>query len=279
MLKLIINGDDFGFDEKIDESILQSFRNGILRSTSLMANGKSFDNAVRIAKSNLELDIGLHLTLVGEKPVLEPNEIISLVNENGSLFKDTLEFSKKYYSEKISLKEIRKEIAAQIEKVLDNGIKISHIDSHKHLHLFPKVMNIIVELTDKYKIKFIRFPREIFYLYMFTNQRSLRKLAEMVIVNHFCSKIKNKIPVRTDFFFGFYFGGNLNKQNLLTIIHNLPAQGTCELMCHPGLLNNSQANTKVSYRQVEEMHALIDTEVAELLMKKGIAITSFDKLT
>jgi len=97
MLKLIVNADDFGLTEKVNEGILKCFSNGILRSTSLMANGQSFEHAIGIIRSNPELDIGVHLTLVEEKPVLDAAKLPSLVGEDGHFHKHAINFTKKYY--------------------------------------------------------------------------------------------------------------------------------------------------------------------------------------
>ena len=278
MLKLVINADDFGFSETVNEAILKSFRFGILPSTSIMANGKLFDHAVEIIRSNPKLDIGVHLTLVEEKPILNQNKIPSLVVENGNFYKHAIDFTKKYLSEKISIEEVRNELKAQIEKLLDHGIKISHIDSHQHLHILPRILDITIELANRYKIKFIRIPKEKFSAYMFANFKSVYRIAQMAALNYFCSKAKEKISFKTDHFAGFYFGGKLSKQNLITLINHLPANGNCELMCHPGLEDVSNLNNFSQYRKVEEAEVLIHQEVVQILKMKNIEITSFQKL-
>jgi len=97
----------------------------------------------------------------------------------------------------------------------------------------------------------------------------------MAVVNYFCSKVKEQISFRTDHFAGFYFGGRLSKQNLNTLINNLPSDGTLELMCHPGFERN---NDDSHYRKVEEAQALTDQEVVQLIKMKNIEITSFQNL-
>jgi len=275
MLKLVTNADDFGLSEKVNEAILKSFRYGILRSTSLMANGKSFDHAVGIIRSNPDLDIGIHLTLVEEKPILNSEQVQSLLTDKKHC---AIDFTKKYFSEKISLEEVRKELTAQIEKLLDLGIKVSHIDSHKHLHILPRILDITIDLVNRYKIKFIRIPKEKFSAYMFANFKSVYRIAQMAALNYFCSKAKEKISFKTDHFAGFYFGGKLNKQNLITLINHLPTNGNCELMCHPGLEDVSNLNNFSHYRKVEEAEVLIHQEVAQIIKMKTIEITSFQKL-
>ncbi len=278
MLKLVINADDFGISEKINEAILKSFHFGILRSTSLMANGESFDNAVGIIRSNPDLDIGLHLTLVESKPLLSAENLHSLITDAGYFHRHAIEFTKKYFSEKISLEEVRNELTAQIERALDHGIRISHIDSHQHIHILPKILDIIIELANRYKIKYIRFPQERFSGYMFRDLKSVARILEMVSINHFCSRIKGKLMYMTDYFAGFYFGGKLSKQNLITLINNLPATGVCELMCHPGLESFTSSNKTSQYRKVEEVESLIAREVEQLIKMKNIEIISFQDL-
>lgn len=279
MLHLIVNGDDFGINEKVNEAILRSFKNGILCSTSLMANGKSFEGAIKIIKSNPELDIGVHLTLVGEKPILSNDKTPSLLDENGFFHKNVINFSTKYFANKVSLEEVKMEFTAQIEKILNHVSNISHIDSHQDVHILPKILDITIEVAKNYNIKFIRIPKEKLKKYMFYDLKSIDRLPQMIVRNYFCSKAKKKKSFSTDYFNGFYFGGKLSKQNLLTLIKNLPADGVCELMCHPGLSYNSTDYSHWNYQQVEEMLALVDMEVAEAILKRNIEITSFKNLS
>lgn len=275
---LIVNADDFGISEFVNNSIIKSFQSGILRSTSLMANGKAFDDAVKLTKLNPELDVGIHLTLVEEKPILQTNKIASLVTEEGNFHPHAIDFTKKYFSKKITMIEIRNELSAQFEKILDYGIRITHIDSHQHLHILPEILNITIELAEKYKIKFIRIPQEQLKGFMFEGLKSLSRIAQMTFLNYLCSKSRSKSFHTTDSFAGFYFGGNLTKRNLLIQLNNLPKDGSCELMCHPGFENNSAAFKYWNYRQVEEMNALIDEEIAITLANKKISLISFNNL-
>lgn len=278
MLQFIINADDFGLNDEVNEGILKSFRNGILRSASLMANGNSFDHAVGIIHSNPNLDIGVHLTLVEGKPIMAADKIPSLLNENGNLYTHAIKFTKKYFSEVINLGEAYEELNAQIRKVLDHGINISHIDSHQHIHMLPKILDLIIDLANQYNIKFIRLPKENICVYMFRDLTSLERIAQIATLNYFCSKAEKKIPTKTDFFAGYYFGGKLSKQNLLTLINYLPAEGVCELMCHPGLNHDPINYDQRQYRRVDETLALIDQELAEVIKQKDIEITSFRNL-
>ena len=101
----------------------------------------------------------------------------------------------------------------------------------------------------------------------------------MSVLNFFCSKVGQKIFKTTDHFAGLFFGGRLTKKHLITIVNNLPQYGICELMCHPGLGNLSYDLRKSNYRKVEEMHALTDEDVLELLSRKKIILSSFRSIS
>ncbi|WP_300381182.1 chitin disaccharide deacetylase [Clostridium sp.] len=146
-MKLIVNADDFGYSNGVNYGIIDSYKNGIVRSTTIMAGMPGFNHAVELAKENKGLGVGVHLTLTCYKPVLENHKTI--VNENGY-------FDRSLYTEesigKIDLEEIYREFEAQIEKVKKAGIEITHLDSHHHVHTIKEIKPVIEKLLDKYKL-------------------------------------------------------------------------------------------------------------------------------
>ena len=256
MLKLIVNADDFGLNPKINEEILRSYRDGILRSVSIMANGNSFIEAANLVK-DYEMDVGVHIALVDGIPVNEPSRVSSLINSEGQFLKDSNSFLKRYLLGRISLDDIKKEFALQIEKVIDHGLKITHLDSHQHLHVLPQIFEIAKFFSSKYSIKYIRYPKEKFAIYML-KRCYCKQLRQLAALNFACSLVKKKITFTTDHFVGFYYGGRLNKQNLATLLKSLPSEGTCELMCHPGFSITKNNNNRNNYRKCEEAESLTD---------------------
>src|SRR5881296_625665 len=121
MTRLIVHADDFGLSERINDGIVQAHRHGIVTSTSIMANGEAFAHAVALAQSAPTLDLGIHLTLIEERPVVSPAELPSLVDAAGGLHPHAIQFCQRYFSGRINLKEVRKELEAQVEKVLATG--------------------------------------------------------------------------------------------------------------------------------------------------------------
>ena len=276
-ISVIVHADDFGLSEKINEGILQTHIHGILTSTSMMANGRAFEHALDIARSTPTLDIGVHLTLIEERSLLNSKEVPTLLAPGGRFHRRAFDFVKKYFAGKISLEEVRKELEAQVERVLATGITPSHLDSHQHVHMLPGILGIVIELSQKYGIPLIRFPREVGFLRQISYV-PITRVAQGLILNLFCLASESKIKRRTDFFAGFLFGGNLNKENLFRIVEGIRHSGTYEIMCHPGLDDPNTHYSHWGYHWSDELNALLDKEVADFFQDKGIHLTSYRQL-
>lgn len=143
-MRLIINADDFGLSRGVNYGIIDAHKNGVIKSTSIMAGMPGFDHAVELLKDCPELGCGVHLTLSAYKPVLKTHKTI--VDENGY-------FYKRIYNKKVEdfdLNEIYNEFCAQIEKVKACGIKITHLDSHHHIHMSEILKPVIEKILEKY---------------------------------------------------------------------------------------------------------------------------------
>jgi hopanoid biosynthesis associated protein HpnK len=276
-IKVIVHADDFGLTEKINEGILLAHINGILTSTSIMANGQAFEDAVSIARSTPTLDVGIHLTLIEERSLLNAEEVPTLLVPGGRFHRHAFDFFRKYSLGKINLKEVRKELETQVEKLLTAGISPSHLDSHQHVHMLPGILGIVVELSQKYAIPSIRFPRELGVFRKIGNV-PFSRVTQALVLNLFCQMGKSRIRRRTDFFAGFLLGGNLNKENLLHILRALQLGGTYEIMCHPGLNDPDMHYSHWGYHWSDELNALTDKEISEFLQHKGVQLISYREL-
>jgi chitin disaccharide deacetylase len=275
MLRLIVNADDMGLTERVNEGILQAHQTGIVTSTSIMANGAAFEDAVTRCKKVPTLDVGVHLTLVEERPCLKPDSIPSLVASTGTLHRHATIFVKKYLAGKIRLEEVWRELEGQLRKVLSHGITVSHLDTHQHLHMLPQLLGMTVKLARKYDIPAIRLPREAIRTYMFRGAGALPRVLQLMVLNGFCSLARSRITLRPDRVVGFYMAGNLNKINLQKLLQSLPDNGICELMCHPGLDDPNSPYRHWGYHWQDELSALVDPEIADFLRQKGIGLVSY----
>ena len=278
MLKLVVNGDDLGLCDEVNEGIKRAHLHGILTSASIMANGAAFDHAVNICRCLPDLDIGVHLTLVEETPVLRAADIQSLVDPNSKFHANALSFAAKYTAGRIALKDVERELEAQVRKVLDQGIQVTHLDGHQHLHMLPEIFRITVKLARKYGIRAIRYPSEGVSLAM-GNWRSLSRAIQLVPLSVCCYLQRKAGVFRTDHFVGFIHGGILNQQNLARLIEHMPRDGTCELMCHPGLQHSDVVYQHWGYHWSAELDALTDPTTLDLIQRREIQLTSYGELT
>ena len=278
MCQLIVHADDFGLSEKINEGILYAYRNGILTSASLMANGAAFEHAIALYRTAPTLDLGIHLNLVNERTVLDSQKNSSLLDSKGRLHRNAKVFTRKYFTGQICLQEVKYELEAQIKKVLSQGVKISHLDGHQHLHMLPGIHRIILELAKKYGVPAIRLPSERVRGYMLQNIGMVPRVLELLVLNFFCRLRKKGDFQRANHFVGFFFGGRLNKSNLLTVLQSLPRTGTCELMCHPGFDDPHTQYGDWDYHWSDELTALTDNEIVEFIQSNGIRLISYHEL-
>lgn len=277
-LKLIVHGDDFGLSQNINQGIWEAHCRGILTSTSIMASGKAFAHAIQLARITPTLDVGVHLTLTEERPVLARNEIPTLVDEHGHFHRDARTFITNYGLHRISLDEIRRELDAQIVKVAEHDVRISHLDGHQHLHMVRGIRKVVGDLAKKYDVRAIRFPRERLQGYMLLDRNNWSRLLEMMTLNVFCTVAQTDGVRQPDYFVGFVSGGKLTKEHLANILKHLPATGTCELMCHPGLDDAKSAHAHWGYRWQEELDALTDEAILKYINTKGIDLISYETL-
>ncbi len=242
MKKLVVNADDFGFTRDVNQGIVQAHREGILTAATLMATGAAFEDAVRLARENPSLDVGCHLVLVGASGF--PATVARLVRA-------------------VALRRIRiyDELAAQVRRIVESGLRPTHLDTHKHTHLFPPVLDAVARISEEFQIPWVRRP--------FTG--ILRGRFERVIARHGCRS--------TDFFSGFRMTGRFDASALVSLIRALP-EGSTEFMCHPGICGEElrSARTRLKESRERELRALTAPEVRAALGEAGVRLVSYREL-
>jgi len=233
---LITNADDFGFTRDVNEGIVYAHRNGILTATTLMATGPAFDHAVALAHENPQLDIGVHLVLVGSEGY--PPTVARLVAS-------------------LPRMQIYDQLARQIGKVMEAGIRPTHLDTHKHTHLLPPVLGAVARLAEEFQIPWVRRPLAGFF--------------QGMLARHGCRT--------TDHFAGFALTGRYNTASLAKLIRELP-DGITEFMCHPGFCTDelARANTRLKQSRRQELDALTSPEVRAALIESNVLLTHYADL-
>ncbi len=273
---LIVHGDDLGLSEAINEGILQAHRHGILTATSIMAGGAAFQHALQLQHSVANLDMGVHLTLVGEaRPILPAGQIPSLVDVQGHFHRHASDFIKTYFRGAIQLDQVREEWGAQITRVLDANITPSHLDSHQHLHALPALRRITGELAQHFGIPAIRFPCERPRPYML---RHPARLAQLLVLNTLWHLGQEPKFTHVNHFIGFYLGGKLNSERLHALLSDLPVHGSSELMCHPGHPDPNSPQAHWGYQHEAELKALTDPAILDTVKCLNIELINYRDL-
>ena len=281
MRRLIVNADDFGLHAAVNRGILTAHTEGIVSSTSLMAGGAAFDDAVRIARHCPQLGVGVHLTLVGASPLLPVAEVSSLLDEAGDFYGSYPLFIKRFLRGKIRLAEVERELAAQIDRVRMAGIQPSHLDSHQHLHVLPGIGGLVLDLARRFSIRAIRIPAEPVAFIGATPATVGRLVGRggLTMLANLFRQHAAAAGIRTsDHFFGMLAGGQLTEPALLAILRRLPP-GDSELMTHPGFADESLADAfRWDYQWDAERQALTAPAVRALLAERQIRLISFREL-
>lgn len=276
MKNLIVNADDFGRHNLINRAVEIAFRTGILKSATIMAGGKFFDDAVNIAKNNKNLGVGIHFTLANGFPVMSPEKIPSLVTDDGVFYENYVVFLKRYVQGKISHDEIKSELAAQLEKVQRAGINLTHFDSHQHLHHIPGVIEIIMELAESAKISKMRvantniFDGELNSIGKFVGRLGLGSLAKFA-----AHKAHKKNFAAPEHFAGIVAGESVSENFMEKLILNL-RDGTTEVMLHPGTDNKILCDfCDWKHDFEEELNAVTSEKILNLIAEKNISVINF----
>ncbi|HYL36865.1 MAG TPA: ChbG/HpnK family deacetylase [Bryobacteraceae bacterium] len=246
MKYLITNADDFGFTRDVNQGILEAHRNGILTATTLMATGAAFQHAVELARENPTLDVGVHLVLVGAEGF--PETVARLMGA-------------------IALGRIRiyDRLASQVRQILDAGLRPTHLDTHKHTHLLPPVMDAVARIAEEFGIAWVRRPLDAPIPF-------LRTWLNSTLRRHGCRT--------THHFAGFEMTGNYDARQLAALIRGL-REGVTEFMCHPGLCTPElqAARTRLKESRQRELEALKSPEVKAAVETARVALVRYCDLS
>ncbi|MDQ6950938.1 MAG: ChbG/HpnK family deacetylase [Mariprofundales bacterium] len=276
--RLVVNADDFGMNTAINGGIIQAHLHGIVTSTSLMANGACWQEAVALSRKHPTFDTGIHLTLVDGAPISPTNRIPSLLDANGKFLPDIFTFTRRYLRGAIQLAQVECELEAQIKRLQNQHVTISHLDSHQHSHMLPGIYQLVRRLAIRHGIRFIRSPAETQYHLFHDHSPCWPRLIQQWGL-WALSRLQSPLPCHTnDAFAGFYNGGALNLDALTAIIHHLPQGKTTELMCHPGLAPSSEHRGAIYHRDAE-LAALTNPAIESLLEHRHIQRTTYRKIT
>lgn len=289
MRRLIVNADDFGFTSGVNRAIVEAHTHGIVTSSTLMANGRAFDEAAKLAKTVPPLSVGCHVVLIDGQPVLDPGKLPTLTSRHSpAQFRDGLKsFAARALLGRLDSAQIEAEATAQIRKLQSAGISVSHVDTHKHTHLFPAVLRPLLRAARACGVRAVRNP--------FGPRRPFRsrdllprpalwtRYVEVRILQTFAGKFrelaKQEGLATPDGTFGLEVTGTLDEKLFRSIAGIIP-DGTWEFVCHPGYDDEDlqRAKTRLRASREEELRLLTLPAVRELMLKSEIGLISYRDL-
>ncbi len=292
MRRLIINADDFGLTAGVNRAIVEAHQHGVVSSATLMANGQAFEEAVAMARSTPRLGVGCHVVLVDGAPLLHQTQVGSLLDPgNNDHRADTPRFREgisKFGAlallGRLAADEIEAEATAQIRKLQASGIAVTHLDSHKHTHLFPRVLRPLLRAAKSCGIRAIRNPFERMQGSQLAASPSLwRRWTEVGVLRSLARQFREAVQqagISTpDGTLAIVATGALNERLLRLMVENLP-EGTWELVCHPGY-NDADLQgirTRLRASRKQELRILTSPSTRDLLAANGVEVVSFREM-
>ncbi len=276
---LIVNADDFGLCEAVNEGVAAAFDRGIVTSASLLSPGDAFDHAAALARARPALDLGVHLTLTQTRPLSPPEHIASLVTKEGRFPPDWRSFLARYLRGGIRRRHIEAELRAQIERVRQAGLDISHLDSHQHVHMLPGVLPVVVRLAAEHGIGGLRCPsqRRSHTLRAGIGAR-LRRRAEASALRLLCRSGRRLVAANgllvPDDFRGFSEAGAWDEDSLARSLSDLDG-GLTEICCHPGADDGIDDELRWGYHWERELRALTSPAVAAGVEQNRVLLTTY----
>jgi hopanoid biosynthesis associated protein HpnK len=283
--RLIINADDFGLTPGVNRAIVQGNSFGVVTSATLMANAKATATATDLAKAQPSLKTGCHVVLIDGDPLT--SNLPSFTNGSARFRSSLKQFAVAAIRKKMAAEEIQREAEAQIRKLQASGVTLTHVDSHKHTHMFPQVLRPVLRAAKACGVRAVRNPFEPLRSWpsgMVLGTpglwvRSAAVMAFQIFAAEFHRAVKEEGMVSTDGTVGIAATGMLDQHILLKILEALP-EGTWELVCHPGYSDADlqAAGTRLTQSREVELAALTSAETREAIDRRKIELISYADL-
>jgi len=284
---LIVNADDLAWAEGVNRGIAEGHRNGIVTSATILANGAAFASAVELAKATPSLGVGVHLNLSDGRPVSSPETVPSIVNARGEFVGGPEALLLRVARRNLRLNEVELEWESQIQKVVNAGIRPTHLDGHKHVHMLPGLFEIALRLAKRHAIAAVRISHEASSLRAALSsgenqnvplvmKQGVQARVLKVLARDAGALAEAAGIASTDYFCGIAQTGELTIEGMKCLLRNLP-EGTTEMMCHPGFMDKEleESATRLQDSRELELRILISPDIRNLVASQGIRLIDY----
>lgn len=269
--RLIVNADDFGASDSINQAVAQAHREGILTSASLMVTGPAFEEAVELARQLPRLGVGLHLTLTGARSVLPPRDIPGLVDSAQRFGANPVTAGWRYFFRRSLREPLRREIHAQFEKFFATGLRLDHVNGHQHVHLHPVVFRLIEHNLGPWRVTHFRCTRDPFWLNArLAFGRWTYRATHALVFWWLSARVRRRLDRERIRYpravFGLLQDARVTERFVCRLIPRLP-RGDSELYSHPSLDHCRH-----------ELDALVSPRVKALVAQHGVELIRYQDL-
>lgn len=279
-LRLIISGDDYGGALSINRAVIQAHEEGILTSTSLMVTGEAVDDAVARARAHPTLAVGLHLVVLDTRGASSISRAPHLTDPKGQLPKNLFAGGVRYFFSPVLRAMLQQEIKAQLERFLETGLLLAHVDGHHLFHLHPTVFSILMPLAEQYGVPGIRLPRDDLRLALALDRsRKASKVTWASVYALLCRwalrRLEQSSIVFTDRVYGFLQTGCMHESFVVSLLRRIPqAVRSAEIYFHPSIRSLGE-----SFGPNEgDLAALLSPRVRQALQERGAQLTNYAAL-
>jgi chitin disaccharide deacetylase len=275
---LIVTADDFGLAPEVNAAVETAHSNGILTAASLMIGAPAAADAVDRARRLRSLKVGLHIVLTEGHPVLPPSRLPDLVDSSGRFRSDMVRSSVRIFVDPTVRRQVADEIVAQFEAFLATGLRLDHVDCHKHWHLHPTIAGLILDIGQRYGMTALRVPSEPIRVLKLIEKQTSSKLSW---VTSTCAallkaRVRRRRLLAADRVFGLAWSGAMTESRVAGLLAHLP-DGLTEIYFHPAT-SNSFPGSAPDYCYTDELAALVAPRIVRAATGAGIRLIGYSDL-
>ncbi|HWR15401.1 MAG TPA: ChbG/HpnK family deacetylase [Terriglobales bacterium] len=309
MRRLIVNADDFGLTSGVNQAIAEAHQRGIVTSTTLMANGRAFADAARLARTNPNLSVGCHVVLVDGQPVSRPEQVHSLLAPaekppsvfrrgavrrvaatmapRNSFYDGFGDIAKRSMRGQLRADQIEQEVISQVQRLQGAGIDVTHIDTHKHTHMLPRVADAVFRGARASGVRAIRNPfvpnTGLVLSHIIRRPILWKRFVGFSFLRGYNYDFRHRAEAAglatPNGSFGVISTGALNEDIFRAVVDSIP-EGTWEFVCHPGYNDDelSHVRTRLRDSRVKEFNLLTSPWAKQILDEHKVKLVSYRDL-
>lgn len=268
---LIVTADDFGLHEAVNEAVERAHREGVLTAASLMVAAPAAADAIRRARSLPQLRVGLHLVLADGDAMLAPDLVPGLVDRSGRMNSRMFANGVRFFAVPGVRRQLEAEIHAQFSAFARSGLELDHVNVHKHFHLHPTLLDLLLKVGREYGVKAVRVPDE--PLWFAAQGGNWLAATSAALLSPWVARMKRRLRaaqvLHNDQVFGIAASGRMDEQNLLAVLARLPP-GVSEIYLHPAVQSGAAIAASMSgYRHADELSGLLSPRVRAAIAADG----------